>query len=183
MRHGVSLRHELERTATLTKSPGSLTSRRTVTFPRRTLQVSRYAVPMSMLLPSAVFALLTVGFVIPCLIDIATTPTHHFDVPSKQMWLVVAAVFWVFGAAAWLLIGRRDVRMRAVCDELTGSWKLGAEYSLWATPRRAASGYRPGASRSDHRMPVASARFIAPDDNPHFLLELERRIREGHEDA
>lgn len=137
-----------------------------------------------MLLPCAVFALLTVGFVVPCVIDIAMTPSHHFDVPSKQLWLLVAVAFWVFGAAAWLIIGRRDVRMRAVCDELTGSWAHGSEYSLWSTPpRRTGTGYRMRASRSEHRVPFTPQSFLAPDDNPDFLLELERRIRERHEDA
>jgi uncharacterized membrane protein len=75
-----------------------------------------------MLLLGVAFALLTVGLVVPCVIDIATTPRHHFDLPTKQNWLVVVIAFWVFGAAAWLLLGRREVRMRRLWDDVTGSW-------------------------------------------------------------
>src|SRR5258707_15550340 len=75
-----------------------------------------------MLLLGVVFALLTVGLVVPCVIDIAMTPQHHFDLPSKQSWLIVVIGFWIFGAAAWLLLGRRDVRMHRLWDDVTGSW-------------------------------------------------------------
>ena len=51
-----------------------------------------------MLLLGVVFALLTVGLVVPCVIDIATTPKHHFDLPTKQNWLIVVIAFWIFGA-------------------------------------------------------------------------------------
>ncbi len=144
-----------------------------------------------MLILGALFALLTVGFVVPCVIDIVMTPRHHFDVPSKQLWLTVAVAFWVFGAAAWLLIGRRDVRMRAVCDDLTGSWSAGAHQSLWSAPRR---GTRPSiwlssgnrghqAAMWQHPSTMGPGRFLAPDDNPDFLHELTRRIRGDHDDA
>ncbi len=143
-----------------------------------------------MLILGALFALLTVGFVVPCVIDIATTPRDHFDVPSKQMWLTVTVAFWAFGAAAWLLIGRRDVRMRAVCDDLTGSWSAGTHQSLWSPPR---GGTRPGIwpsaskrsqqARWQHPSAMGSRRFLAPDDNPDFLLELARRIRGDYGNA
>ncbi len=143
-----------------------------------------------MLLLVAVFALLTVGFVVPCVIDIVMTPTHHFDLPSKQTWLAVAVGFWAFGAAAWLLVGRRDVRMRAVCDDLTSSWKSGAEESLWSVPGRssrargwrAAGRYTHGPLYQDGAL-LRPTRFVAPDDNPEFLLELARRIRGDLDDA
>lgn len=143
-----------------------------------------------MLLLVAVFALLTIGFVVPCVIDIAMTPAHHFDLPSKQMWLAVAVGFWAFGAAAWLLVGRRDVRMRAVCDDLTSSWKTGAEQNLWSVPGRSsrARGRRPAGRYThgplyQHGVPPGPSGFVAPDDNPEFLLELARRIRGDLDDA
>ena len=137
-----------------------------------------------MLLLCAVFALLTVGFVVPCAIDIAVTPSHHFDVPSKQTWLVVGIAFWAFGAAAWLLVGRRDVRMRAVCDEITGNWMGDSERSMWTAPHRSTGlSYRSGHGRADQRTTMAPARFVAPDDNPDFLLELDRRIRDWRDDS
>lgn len=129
-----------------------------------------------MLLLGVVFALLTVGLVVPCVIDIATTPKHHFDLPSKQYWLIVVIGFWVFGAVAWLLVGRRDVRMHRLWDDVTGSW-----VSVPAIPDHPASrGGRPdypfGSTRRGRQAAMA-VRFIAPDDNPEFLLELDRRIQ------
>src|SRR5260370_35762482 len=75
-----------------------------------------------MLLLGVVFALLTVGLVVPCVIDIAMTPQHHFDLPSKLSWLIVVIGFWIFGASAWLLLGRRDVRRHRLWAPFTGSW-------------------------------------------------------------
>jgi hypothetical protein len=137
-----------------------------------------------MLLLCAVFALLTVGFVIPCVIDIAMTPGSHFDVPSKQTWLIVAVAFWVFGAATWLLIGRRDVRMRAVCDEVSDGLMFSDNGGLWSSPSRTGLRDRSGTRRRErYEMTAAPTRFVAPDDNPDFLLELDRRIRDWREDA
>lgn len=140
-----------------------------------------------MLLPSAIFALLTVGFVIPCVVDIAMTPSNHFAVPSRKTWLIVAVVFWVFGAATWLLIGRRDARMRAACDEVSDGLMFGDEGGLWSSrsSRSRATGLRDraGVRRREHSEMATSASFVAPDDNPDFLLELDRRIRGSREDS
>jgi hypothetical protein len=137
-----------------------------------------------MLLLCAVFALLTVGFVVPCVIDIAMTPGSHFDVPSKQTWLIVAVAFWAFGSATWLLVGRRDVRMRAACDEVSDGLMFGDEGGLWSSPsRRTGLRDRSGIRRRERYQMAAAYRFVAPDDNPDFLLELDRRIRGGREDA
>ncbi len=131
-----------------------------------------------MLVLCVIFALITVGLVIPCVIDIAMTPDHLFDLPSKQTWLIVGVAFWVFGSAAWLLVGRREVRMRRLWDDVTGSWVPAPQ------PHHPASRPRPdypfGRPRQAAMVP---ARFVAPDDNPDFLLELERRIREWRDDA
>jgi|ERR1700684_3358341 hypothetical protein len=146
--------------------------------------VRGYAV--SMLVLCAVFALLTVGFVIPCVIDIAMTPSDHFDLPAKQTWLIVGTAFWAFGAAAWLLVGRRDVRMRAVCNEVSDGLMFADESSLWSSPRRGAGlGYLSGLGRRGpgQQTAMAGLNFIAPDDNPDFLLELDRRIKDWRDDA
>ena len=136
-----------------------------------------------MLLLCAVFALLTVGFVIPCVIDIAMTPGNHFDVPSKQTWLIVAVAFWVFGAATWLIVGRRDVRMRAACDEVSEGLMFADDGGLWSSPRRTGLRDRPSLLSRERYQMTAPPRFVAPDDNPDFLLELDRRIRDRREDA
>ncbi len=124
-----------------------------------------------MLVLCVIFALLTLGFVVPCVIDIASTPERYFDLPTKQTWLMVAIAFWVFGAAAWLLVGRRDVRAERVLDTPAALWATGGGLVLGPRAARAGAGrgWRPGVG--------TRARFVAPDDNPEFLLELDRRIR------
>lgn len=135
-----------------------------------------------MLLLCVVFALLTVGFVMPCVLDIAMTPRHYFDLPSKQTWLIVAVAFWVFGAAVWLLVGRREVQMRRLWDDMTSSWIAGRGQGVRHPASRATGAdYLFGSTRRGRQAAIASTRFIAPDDNPDFLLELERRIRDWRE--
>jgi hypothetical protein len=135
-----------------------------------------------MLLLCAVFALLTVGFVVPCVIDIAVTPRYCFDVPSKQMWLMVTIGFWVFGAAIWLLIGRRDVRAQAGYYELTGDPLFADNRALWTSASPATGlGYR--TRLTGRQVAMTPMRFVPPDDNPGFLLELDRRIRDMREEA
>jgi hypothetical protein len=125
-----------------------------------------------MLLLSVIIALVTVGFVVPCIIDIATTPKYYFDLPSKQTWLVVVVAFWLFGAVAWVLVGRRDVRAQVTWDQMAAG----------PGGRMPAFGYRPGygspsGMRRGRQAMMVGVRFVAPDDNPEFLLELEHRIR------
>jgi hypothetical protein len=138
-----------------------------------------------MLILCAVFALLTVGFVGPCVLDIALTPSEDFDLPSKQTWLIVGTAFWAFGAAAWLLVGRRDVRMRAVCNDVTSEF-TGPQYSLWSAPNRG-SRFRhltgPGSAAQRERVTMAPVDFVAPDDNPDFLLQLDRMIQGWREES
>jgi hypothetical protein len=131
-----------------------------------------------MLLLGVVFALLTVGLVVPCVIDIATTPKHHFDLPSKQYWLIVVIGFWIFGAAAWILLGRRDVRMHRLWDDVSGAW-VPARGPVRDHPasRGSRADYLFGSMRRGRQAAMAPVRFIAPDDNPEFLLELDRRIQ------
>jgi hypothetical protein len=135
-----------------------------------------------MLLLGVIFALLTIGFVVPCVIDVARTPRYEFDLPTKQTWLIVIVGFWVFGAAAWVLVGRRDLRIRRAWNEMTMLWAFGPEQARrhptgrgWEqAPRRDVRQLRAPA--------VTPVRFIAPDDNPAFLLELDRRIRGWREE-
>ena len=130
-----------------------------------------------MLILGVIFALLTGGLVIPCVIDIAMTPKHQFDLPSKQSWLIVVIGFWVFGAAAWLVLGRRDVRMHRLWDDVSGSWVAAGGHGRIVSAPRGGRPDHPFGSRRGRQAAMASARFVAPDDNPDFLLELDRRIR------
>ena len=125
-----------------------------------------------MLLLCVIFALITLGFVVPCVIDIAMTPRQHFGLPGKETWLVVAVAFWAFGAAAWLIAGRRDVRAQRLWFDATGQWAFGSE-----SPGYAGSGLRFAGTWRARQAAIAPVRFVAPDDNPDFLLELEHRIR------
>jgi hypothetical protein len=134
---------------------------------------------MSMWLPFAIFVLLTVGFVLPCLLDIANTPDWEFSTMSKGMWMMVAGVFWVFGAIAWLALGRPHrlfVPRRKV--------SLGFDPAAAAAIRHPASGH-PASGRIG-RGPGAwlqgnISRTSGPDDDIEFLLDLDRRIREARD--
>jgi len=136
-----------------------------------------------MLLPYVIIALVTVGFVLPCVLDIATTPRHYFDLPTKRTWLIVAVAFWAFGAAAWLLIGRRDVRVQRLWDDVTGSWSGPEREARFPVVRATGADYRFGPVQRERQAATVPVRFIAPDDNPDFLLELDRRIRDWREGA
>ena len=136
-----------------------------------------------MLVLCVVFALLTVGLVVPCVIDIATTPRHYFDLPSKQIWLTVAVAFWVFGAAAWLLVGRREVRMHRLWDDVTGSWISIQGQHRHPAARGAGYDHPFASAKRGRQAATARVRFVAPDDNPDFLLELDRRIRDWRKDT
>ncbi len=136
-----------------------------------------------MLLLGVIFALLTIGFVVPCVIDVARTPRYEFDLPTKQTWLIVIVGFWVFGAAAWVLVGRRDLRIRRAWNEMTMLWTFGPEQAARRHPTGRAWEQAPRRDVRQLRAPaVAPVRFIAPDDNPAFLLELDRRIRGWREE-
>jgi Phospholipase_D-nuclease N-terminal len=133
-----------------------------------------------MLLFYVLFALITIGFVVPCIIDIAMTPRHDFEQPTKHMWLLVVVAFWAFGAVVWLLVGRRDVRMRQMWNDVTSSRAFAQQEALRRHPagRTADDGYQFADAVLQRQAAAPPVRYLAPDDNPHFLLELDRRIRE-----
>jgi hypothetical protein len=113
------------------------------------------------------------------MLDITTTPDSEFTTLSKGMWLMVAGVFWIFGSAAWLLVGRPQRpgvhRSRRYGDG------FGPAEALQRHPAaQAAGGYiEPGTWAGAGTAP----RPVGPDDDPDFLLELDRRIRETREDS
>jgi hypothetical protein len=134
-----------------------------------------------MLVLCITFALITFGFVLPCVIDVITTPRHLFDQPSKQLWLIVTVGFWAFGATVWLLVGRREVQMRKLWDDVTQSWIAGGPDPRHPAGRPAGADYPFRSARRGRQATTTTARFVAPDDNPAFLLELERRIQGWHD--
>ncbi len=129
-----------------------------------------------MLLPTVIFALITVGVVIPCMIDVARRPWYAFGRPTKETWLVLIAVLWPFGALAWLAADRGR---RGGAAPPGGPRRLSQREALHRHPAwRSAEpgqGLAEGAAIAD-LMPEYTLDPIGPDDDPQFLLELRRRI-------
>jgi hypothetical protein len=133
-----------------------------------------------MWLACALIILFSVGFVLPCMLDITATPDSEFTVMSKGMWLMVAGVFWVFGSAAWLIVGRPQRPGMHMHHRRGGPPAFGQAEALLRHPAAQAAGGYP-----DQVAWVVSAdsqRTLGPDDDDDFLLELERRIRETRGD-
>jgi hypothetical protein len=137
-------------------------------------------------LPAVLFALLTVGFCAPCLVDVARTPRYEFQGLTKGTWLLFVAAFWVFGAAAWLLFGRPGGRRRAplIRRGATGIAGFSQSEALRRHPagRAMELGYDSTADGTGETAPARPARLTGPDDDPEFLLELGRRIRDARDD-
>lgn len=132
-----------------------------------------------MWLACALIILASVGFVLPCMLDITMTPDSEFTTLGKGAWLIIAGAFWVFGATAWLVAGRpRRLGRRRSSPYPPGGFDR-AE-SLYRHPAaRAAGGYAEPAGTIGF---TTVRRPLGPDDDPEFLLDLDRRIREDRED-
>jgi len=133
-----------------------------------------------MLVACALIILFSVGFVLPVMLDITTTPESEFTVLSKGTWLMVAGAFWVFGAAAWLIVGRpHGLGVRHRPPRYGGGFGP-AEALLRHPATQAAGGYvEMGNWPADLRLTGP----VGPDDDEEFLRELERRIRETRDDS
>src|ERR1700740_3462143 len=131
-----------------------------------------------MWLACALIILFSVGVVLPCMVDITKTPASEFTTFSKGTWLVITGAFWIFGAAAWLLVGRpQRLGMHRSNPYPAGGFGP-AEALLRHPAARAATGY------GDFTGPgviATSRRPLGPDDDPDFLVELGRRIRESRD--
>jgi hypothetical protein len=131
-----------------------------------------------MWLACALIVLFSVGFVLPCMLDITMTPDSEFTLLSKGTWLLIAGAFWIFGAAAWLLVGRP--KRRAFFRRSYPSYGLGPADALLRHPAaQAAAGY----GEALGSLASLATRPVGPDDDPDFLMELSRRIRESREDS
>ena len=135
-----------------------------------------------MLLIGMLFALLTVGFVVPCLIDAARTPRFAIRCFSKRTWVVLILLLSVFGAAAWLIAGRPAGLWQApmMPRHLAGLQGVRQQEAFRRHP----------AGRSDdlgfelfgaHNGRSSYRRPLGPDDDADFLAELDRRIRGDRE--
>ena len=131
----------------------------------------------NMWLACALIILLTVGFVMPCMLDITTTPDSEFTTFTKGTWLLIAGAFWVFGAIAWLVVGRPQ---RLAFFRLSSPYPAGGYSPADALLRHPAAQAAAGYSE-----PAGGVAFMAvpkphgPDDDPDFLMELAGRIGEA----
>jgi hypothetical protein len=136
-----------------------------------------------MLLAVILFGLVTVGFVVPCLIDVAVTPASDLRTLTKPAWLLIVACLSAFGAAAWLAVGRPD-RRSVLPRYLAGTPPIGQQEALRRHPagRAMDPSIDPVLSQALQGGAVAY-RPKGPDDDEEFLEELARRIRYGGGEA
>jgi hypothetical protein len=130
-----------------------------------------------MWLACALIILFSVGFVLPCMLDITMTPDSEFTTFSKGTWLVIAGAFWIFGACAWLLVGRPQRLGFHRSNPYPAGGFDPSEALLRHPAARAAAGYGElfGPVGLVDRAP------LGPDDDQDFLVELGRRIRESRD--
>jgi Phospholipase_D-nuclease N-terminal len=134
-----------------------------------------------MLLAVILFGLVTVGFVVPCLIDVAVTPASDLRSLTKPAWLLIVAFLSAFGAAAWLAVGRPD-RRTVLPRYLAGAPPIGQQEALRRHPAgRAMDPVIDPALDQALRAGEVPTRPGGPDDDEEFLEELARRIRYGGE--
>ncbi len=129
-----------------------------------------------MWLACALIILFSVGFVLPCMLDITMTPDSEFTTFSKGTWLLIAGAFWIFGAAAWLLVGRpQRLGMHRSNPYPAGGFDPAQAMLRHPATRAAGYGDFGGSIGLTDRPP------LGPDDDPDFLSELSRRIRDSRD--
>lgn len=135
-----------------------------------------------MFLVGALFVLVTIGLVVPCLIDVAVTPDCEVRGMAKPWWVLTLVFLSALGATAWLVAGRPRRRTRAYRFQPYGAAYLGPEDAMRRHPAGQAThlGYDAPSSGPALRA-GAPARPAGPDDDPEFLEELARRIRGGNQ--
>jgi hypothetical protein len=140
-----------------------------------------------MLLIGLVFLLITVGFVVPCVIDVARTPNFAIRRLTKRTWLLLVILLSVVGGVAWLLAGRPTRRSDAplLYRHVASSRSSRQQEAFRRHPAGRDADLGSGYFSDPGGRPVYG-RPIGPDDDPEFLLELARRIngeREADNDA
>jgi hypothetical protein len=133
-----------------------------------------------MLLVGVLFGLVTLGLVVPCLVDVAVTPASELRSLTKPAWILLIVFLSAFGAVAWLAAGRPDRRGRPLLPRhLEGAPSLGPQDALRRHPAGRAMDPGTEAWPGPAVLPASEVRYrwIGPDDDPEFLEELARRIR------
>jgi Phospholipase_D-nuclease N-terminal len=137
-----------------------------------------------MLLAGVLFGLVTVGFVVPCLIDVAVTPAYDLRSLTKSTWVLIIVCFSVFGAVAWLAAGRPDWRRRATLARYLEAPSISQQEALRRHPAGRAMDPSIDARLGHPALQAGEIpRPMGPDDDPEFLQELARRIRDADNDA
>jgi hypothetical protein len=134
-----------------------------------------------MFLVGALFVLVTIGLIVPCLIDVAVTPDCEVRGMTKPWWVLSLVFLSVLGAVAWLVAGRPRRRMRAYRVQSPGTAYFGPEDAMRRHPAGQAT--QLGYDTTSERTLRAPARPVGPDDDPEFLEELARRIHGGSNQA
>ena len=138
-----------------------------------------------MLLACLVLTLFTVGIVVPCVIDVATSPPWAIRTLSKRAWLVIVIVGSVPGCVAWVLAGR-PYRLPLRHRHRPAHVGLSPAEALRRHPAGRSIGLDADADlepEPDYGLGRQRPRPVGPDDDQEFLLELERRIQESRDDC
>jgi hypothetical protein len=130
-----------------------------------------------MLLAGVLFGLVTVGFVVPCLIDVAVTPAYDLRSLTKSAWVLIIVFFSVFGAAAWIAVGRPDRRRTTLPRYLAGAPSISQQEALRRHPAGRAMDPSIDARLGHAALEAEVPGPMGPDDDEEFLQELARRIR------
>ncbi|HEX3959139.1 MAG TPA: hypothetical protein VHZ03_21325 [Trebonia sp.] len=119
-----------------------------------------------MTLTGVLLTLFMVGCWLYCLSDAALTPAVAFRGLSKRTWIAVIAATFTLGAIAWLLAQSRCRRPWA-----------------WVTPAgwSAADASQARHPAGRYREADVRARIKGPDDDPEFLRDLARIIRDSRD--
>jgi hypothetical protein len=103
----------------------------------------------------SLFVLLDLALLVVALIDCLSAEEFAIRALPRVAWVFIILLFSPVGAIAWFVAGRP------------------------ATPVRLSNGtvWRPGNGFPEHERPRRRGAQLAPDDDPEFLRELERRTR------
>jgi hypothetical protein len=134
-----------------------------------------------MFLPGALLVLFLTGCWLYCLTDAALTPAAEYRRLPKAVWVGIIAVTFIVGAVAWLIARRSPGRgPRPSSGATRGVHHSSGDYDhperlRWTAADEAVARHPAGRSRN-----VGPAGWTAPkgpDDDPEFLLALDRVIR------
>lgn len=112
-----------------------------------------------MFLSAVLFVLFFAGCWLYCLTDAVLTPAAEFPGLRKPAWIAAITVTFILGAIAWVIARQR--------------WR--AQCRVRASAAHAEALARHPANRSSSTPTGRGA--IGPDDDPEFLLMLDRLIR------